>query len=229
MNDRLSRLAISQSSLFKDWPEEAIARLLESSDVLVVEPRSVVHRAGDDAKYLLIVVSGSLVLSQDMSSGRSFSAAVHLPGDFHGLAPILSQEPYIHTVVCKERTVLVRIAGEALREMIAANGRLSFALFGALERRYLQVLNLHASAAVNSIQARIAALLKSIAARSVKGHSSSEIHLSQDEIAAMLGTRRQVINRALREMTAEGVIQVQYGRIAIVDAEKLDSMAPDAL
>ncbi len=229
MNDRLSRLAITQSSLFKDWPDEAISRLLENSEVLVVEPRSVVHRAGEDAKYLLIVVSGSMILSQDMSSGRSFSAAVHLPGDFHGLAPILSLEPYIHTVVCKERTVLVRIAGEALRDIIAANGQLSFALFGALERRYLQVLNLHASAAVNSIQARIAALLKSIAARGVKGRASTGINLSQDEIATMLGTRRQVINRALREMTAEGVIQVQYGRIAIIDAEKLDSMAPDAL
>ena len=229
MNDRLSRLAITQSPLFNDWPDEAIARLLANSDVLIVEARTLVHRAGDDAEHLLIVVSGSMSLSKDMPSGRSFSAAVQLPGDFHGLAPVISKEPYIHTVMCKEKTVLVRIAGEVLREIIAANGRLSFSLFSALEKRYLQALNLHASAAVNSIQTRIAALLKSIAERSVKGRASTDINLSQDEISTMLGTRRQVVNRALREMMAEGVIQVQYGRIAIVDSAKLDSMALESV
>jgi CRP-like cAMP-binding protein len=163
-----------------------------------------------------------------MPSGRTFTAAVHLPGDFHGLAPVISQEPYIYTVLCKEKTVLVRIDGEVLRDIIAANGRLSFSLFSALERRFLRALNLHASAAVDSVQTRIAALLKSVDARSVKGRPADGISLSQDEIAGMLGTRRQVVNRALREMMAEGAIQAQYGRIAIIDREKLDKMAPDS-
>lgn len=229
MSDTLSRLAITQSKLFHDWPDEAISRLLENAEVLVLEPRTCVHRSGDVAKYLYIIVAGSLSLSQNMAYGRSFTAAVHLPGDFHGLAPVLSQEPYIYTVVCKGKTVLVRISGEVLRDIIKTNGHLSFSLFNALERRYIHALNLLASAAVSSIQARIAALLlRSIDARSVLGRGTAEVNLSQDEIATMLGTRRQVVNRALREMTAEGAIQVQYGRIAIVDREKLDEMAPDS-
>ena len=42
----------------------------------------------------------------------------------------------------------------------------------------------------------------------------------------MLGTRRQVVNRVLRDMAATGAIHVQYGRISILDREKLDRMAP---
>lgn len=226
MKEMLVRLAITQSELFNGWPDEAIARLIQDADVLVVEPGACFHRSGDTAKYLCLVVSGSMILSLDMPSGCSFTAGLQLAGDFHGLGPAIAQRPHTTTVVCKERTVLVRIPADQLRDLVAGNGRLSFSLFAALERRHLQALKLHASAAVNSTQARIAGLLKSINARGAR-LSNTAINLSQEEIAAMLGTRRQVVSRALREMAAAGAIHVQYGRISIVDREKLDRMAPE--
>ncbi|UUZ64591.1 Crp/Fnr family transcriptional regulator [Polaromonas sp. P1-6] len=227
MSDTLARLTIIQSELFHEWPDEVIARLVEHAEVLVVEPGTCVIRPGDIAKYLCLVAAGSISLYQDMPSGRSFMAGLHLPGEFHGLGPVISQMPHIYTAVCKEKTVLVRVSGTLLRDIIAANGRLSFSLLRGLERRYIQALNLRAVTAVNSIQARIAGLLKSIDSRGVRGRSASGIKLSQDEIATMLGSRRQVVNRVLREMAAEGAIHIQYGRISITDSEKLDLMASD--
>ena len=52
MNETLVRLAISQSALFSGWPDEAIARLIQHADVLVVEPGTCVLRSGDADKYL---------------------------------------------------------------------------------------------------------------------------------------------------------------------------------
>lgn len=225
MNKSLVRLAITQSELFNSWPDEAIARLIQSADVLVVEPGACVLRSGDTASYLLLVVSGSMNLSRDMPSGRSFTAGLHFAGDFHGLGPAIAQKPHIYTAICKERTVLVRIPADLLRNMVAANGRFSFSLFAALDGRYIKALDLHASAAANSTQARIASLLQSIEARSGRGRSNPEINLSQDEIATMLGTRRQVVNRVLHDMATAGAIHLHYGRISIVDHEKLSQMA----
>ncbi|SFC60454.1 cAMP-binding domain of CRP or a regulatory subunit of cAMP-dependent protein kinases [Polaromonas sp. OV174] len=228
MNDTLVRLAITQSELFSDWPDEAIARLIAHAEVLVVEPGTCVHHTADPAKYLTILVAGSMYLTREMSSGRTFTAGLHLAGEFHGLGPVLSHVPHFFNATCKEKTVLVRIPAELLREMIASNGRLSFSLFAAQEKRHFRALRLHASAAVETIQARVAGLLKSIDARSVSGRSGSAVNLSQDEIATMLGTRRQVVNRALKDMAEEGVIRVEYGRISILDNDKLAQMAPDS-
>lgn len=224
MNETLVRLAITQSELFIGWPDEAIENLIRGSEVQVVESGTCLLRSGDAVKHLCLIASGSMNLSRKMPSGRSFMARLHLAGDFHGLGPLMAQGPHIYTAVCKERTVLVRIPADLLRNMVAANGRLSFSLFTAMESRYLQALNLHASAAVNSTQARIAGLLKSIDARSVRGHPGAEINLLQNEIATMLGTRRQVVSRVLRAMEVAGAIHLQYGRILIVDREKLDQM-----
>lgn len=228
MHETLARLTITQSELFSGWPQEAIASLVRNAEVQVVEPGSCVFRAGDPASHLCLVASGSMNLLREMPSGRSFTAALHLAGDFHGLAPVIAQGRCIYTAVCKERTVLVRLPGELLRQLVAADGRLAFSLFASLERRYLHALALHASATVSSTQSRIAGLLGSISVRNARGASAAPIHLSQDEIAAMLGTRRQVVSRVLRAMEAAGAIRLQYGRISIVDAGRLERMAQES-
>ena len=227
MNDTLKRLTITQSELFRDWPDEVIARLVFHAAVKSVEPGTCVHKAGEPAEFVTLLATGSMTLLKEMADDRVFTSGMHLAGDFHGLGPVLAKAPHMFTAVCKERTVLVKIPGTLLREIIAQNGRLSFSLFAALEKRHLRAQIRHASAAVESMQARIARLLKSIDSRGVQSRTDFEINLSQDEIATMLGTRRQVVNRALKEMAATGVLEVRYGRISIIDGAILDQMTKD--
>lgn len=225
MKNILVRLTITQSELFSTWPTEAIDRLVEAADILVGEPGTCIHQSGDAANYLYLLAAGWMNLSRAIPAERDFTAGLQLAGDFQGLGPVLTQTPHIHTAMCKEKTVLVRIPGPLLREMVGKDGRLSFSLFAALERRHRRALNLYASAAVHSIRAKLAGLLLSMNARGVRSQPFPEINLSQDEIATMLGTRRQVVNRTLREMAAEGVVSVQYGKISIADIEKLHKMS----
>lgn len=228
MHETLTRLTITQSELFADWPAEAINKLIQSAEVQVVEPGTCVFRAGEGASHLCLIASGSMSLSREMPSGRSIIARMHLAGEFHGLGPVMAQGHYIYTASCKERSVLVRIAAQRLRQLVAANGQLSFSLFAALERRFNVALDLHATAALSSTQSRIASLLRSIDSRSARGGASAPINLSHDEIATMVGTRRQVVSRVLRTMEESGAILLQYGRISIVDAGLLEGMALEA-
>lgn len=226
MECTLVRLAISHSELFACWPDDPVAQLVAAADLVTIDPGGCVHRSGDEARFLYLVVSGSMHLTRCAASGRPFIYGIHLPGTFHGLGPILAQTPHINTSICRDRTTLVRIPAEILRKQVAADGRLSFPLFAALERRHLRATNLYLTASVSSTRCRVAALLKSFGSGKPRDRGPREIPLSQDKIAAMLGTRRQVINRALREIADEGAISVQYGRIVIDDFRKLEQIAP---
>lgn len=221
----LSRLAISQSELFLGWPAEAIARLVSSAEVLSFEPGICVLRTGDPAKNLWLIASGSVNLLSAMPGERIFTARLQLAGDFHGLGPVMGQGHYRYTAVCREPSVLIRIPGELLLSLIAADGRLALSLFKALDARHKLLMGRHASASVNSMQARVAEVLASIISRSTRSFGADEISLSQHEIASMIGTRRQVVQRVLRAMELAGVIRTQYGRIVILDREGLDRMA----
>lgn len=227
MSNTLIRLTITQSELFSSWPAELIERLMEVATAIVVDPETCIHRAGDSADFLYLLASGSMTLTREMPSGVSFTGGLHLPGDFHGLGPVITRKPHLHTAVCKEKTLLVRLPTQALQQMLTNDGRLFFPLFSALERRHLRALDLYAGAVMYSTQARIAGLFVSICARSPSGPASTQVNLSQNDIAFMLGTQRQVINRALKNMESDGILQVAYGRIKILDTKKLGTIAQD--
>ncbi|WP_194270571.1 Crp/Fnr family transcriptional regulator [Glaciimonas soli] len=224
MENTLVRLTISQSELFANWPAAAILRLVQAAEVVTVEENTVIHRTHDVPTYLYLLATGSMHLIRDMPSGRNFTAGMHLAGEFHGIGPVITRSPHIYTAECREKTVLVRIPGDLLRDMMIHDGALACSLMSAMVSRHRGALSRYEGAAVLSTRARVATLLNSIYVRSARGGRASSINLSQEEIASMLGTRRQVVNRVLREMEAEGAVHVQYGRIEISDIAKLEKM-----
>jgi CRP/FNR family transcriptional regulator, cyclic AMP receptor protein len=225
MKNTLAQLTISQSELFSTWPDTAISRLVQAAEVITVEENTVIHRTNDAPIYLYLLATGSMHLIREMPSGRDFTAGMHLAGEFHGIGPVITRSPHIYTAECRESTVLVRLPGELLREMLSHDGRLAFSLMNAMVDRHRSALNRYEAAAVLSIRARVAALLHSIHARSARGKRVPSINLSQEEIATMLGTRRQVVNRALREMELEGAVELLYGRIVISNVTQLEKIA----
>lgn len=227
MENTLVRLVISQSELFSTWPAEVVSRLVAASDLCTVEADTCLIRTGETAHFLYILVTGSMRLVRGAPSGRSFTAGLHMPGDYHGLGPAITQAPYFYTGVCKQKTLLVRIPAALLREILCEDGRLSFTLFAGLGQRHRRALDHFESAATHPTSARVAQLLRAIHARSKRGIESGDVSLSQVEIATMLGTRRQVVNRVLRAMAEDGIVEIRYGKISITDAARLEKMAGD--
>ena len=56
----------------------------------------------------------------------------------------------------------------------------------------------------------------------VEDSASSSPEFTQDEIAAMVGSVREVVQRALKTLEHAGLIQMTRGRIHIIDVEALD-------
>ena len=48
-----------------------------------------------------------------------------------------------------------------------------------------------------------------------------ELHLPQDQLAAMLSLSRQTTNQILKELEAQGILRLSYGGIEILDRERL--------
>ncbi len=52
---------------------------------------------------------------------------------------------------------------------------------------------------------------------------SDLIHITHQEIAAELGSSREVISRILEDFSAQGMVEVSRGRIKILDREALQA------
>ena len=69
---------------------------------------------------------------------------------------------------------------------------------------------------------RLARLINNLPEESLSGENNNR--LTQDQLAAHLGSVREVIARSLKELERNGVIRVENRRIYIVDQKKLDQI-----
>jgi CRP/FNR family transcriptional regulator len=69
------------------------------------------------------------------------------------------------------------------------------------------------------VTARLARLLQDLPEEQLTGNSAER--LTQDDLAARIGTVREVVARSLKELEKCGAIEVQRGKIKIIDEEKL--------
>ena len=66
---------------------------------------------------------------------------------------------------------------------------------------------------------RLARLINQLPAEQLEG--PKETRLTQDALAARLGTVREVVARSLRELERSGAIRVNRGQIQVIDHERL--------
>jgi len=70
-----------------------------------------------------------------------------------------------------------------------------------------------------TLTARLARLLRQLSSKQLSGDSSER--LTQDDLASGIGTVREVVSRSLKELEKKGTIDVQRGKIQILNREKL--------
>jgi CRP/FNR family transcriptional regulator len=56
-----------------------------------------------------------------------------------------------------------------------------------------------------------------------RGLNSDLVHITHQEVAAELGSSREVVSRILEDFSAQGMIAVSRGNIKILDGEALQA------
>jgi CRP/FNR family transcriptional regulator len=95
-------------------------------------------------------------------------------------------------------------------------------LFASRLRAYKQMVE---DLSLRTVVARVARLLVDRARGTqtlVEESARSSVEFTQDEIAAMVGSVREVVQRALKTLEHAGHIQMARGRIRVIDVEALD-------
>jgi len=97
------------------------------------------------------------------------------------------------------------------------------ALLSSVVRTLLQFAE---EAAIYPLRARVAArLCWLVDSAAAKGTATDSLEISQNELALMVGSARQAVNRVLGELAAGGVTGTSYGKISILDLAQLRRIA----
>jgi CRP/FNR family transcriptional regulator len=196
--------------------ERAIERRLSRGEILFV--------AGEEARGLYVVVSGALRAFRENPDGREQVIHVERAGATIAEVPVFDDRPYPSTVAADDDTVVLFIDKRDVRQLLLEHPKISLAALKLLAGRLRQCNELVASLSLDEVGQRLARLLLAEAdARGVRAAEGVrfELALTKSQIAARVGTVREVVSRALARLQADGLVRVHAHEVLIPDPAAL--------
>jgi CRP-like cAMP-binding protein len=195
-----------------------VAALRSAGDLAHHSAGELLFRAGDSSDCCYLVVRGAVELARG-SGGRPRVVARLEPGRVAGDIAMLLFVPYHSTARTLEASVTLVLDRRRVVKVLETHpnlvlGWLSAAL-GELRETHTHVAHLLSP----TIKERLAEVLVAQAA------GGREVFISQADLAALLGVRRQSINRALGELAGEGLIETGYRSITLRKLARLKRVA----
>jgi CRP/FNR family transcriptional regulator len=186
----------------------------------------VIFLEGEPCAGLHIVVEGQVRIYKVSPQGREQVLEQLEPGGTFNDVAVLDGGPNPASAMAATDSLLWIVARADIRRLAHAHPELAWALIESIARRTRRLVAMVEDLALRSVKARLAKLLLAEAERTA---GQTEINrdqmVTQAEMAARLGTVREMIGRALKELADEGLITFDRHRIVILDRARLADLA----
>lgn len=179
-------------------------------------------RRGEPARGLFVVVRGSVSVFQLGESGREQVLTLELPGSSVAELPLFDGGDYPAYARAGDHTVLFFLARERFEALLRSHPELAQGVIRTLATRLRRLAGMVESLGLKEVRQRVAGLLVQL---SEAQGSEFSLPASNEQIAAQLGTVREVVSRALHGFAHDGLIRLDGRSVHILDAASLRDRA----
>jgi CRP-like cAMP-binding protein len=211
-----------------------LRELAASATVRRVPAGGSLFEEGEDCRGLYVIASGRVRIVKLSAEGREQVLHTEHRGAL-GEAPLLDGEGYPGSARAVEDAVLLFLPRTAVLDGCRRRPEVALGMATVIARRVRRFADLAEMLALHKLHRRFAAYLVRLAEKPLGTQASRrpdgpvEIVLreSNQEIAAQIGTVRELVSRLLGELKRQGLIEVAGRRVTIFDVERLrDAGAP---
>ena len=198
------------------------------SEVKKVPADSTVIRRGEPLTNSQLLLDGWLARTKDLRSGQRQITELHVPGDFADLHSFTLKR-LEHDVLSLTPCTLALVPHDNLRAITEKHPHLTRVywfmtnLDGAIQREW--TLSVGRRSALSSMANLFCELFVRLEIGGLTSGNSYAFPLTQDEIGSCLGLTGVHVNRTLQELRRRGLIEVERGRVTILDRPGLEAVA----
>ncbi len=193
--------------------KQLLERSLVKGEVLFLE--------GEPCRGLYLVTSGQIRIFKSSPEGKEQVLLVAKPGDSFNDVAVFDGGPNPASASALEPATVYIIPGETLLSLVA-DCPAALAIIQLLAGRLRHLTMVVEDLSFRSVVSRLAKTLSELAV--VEDGSLPLPRLTQEEMAAMIGSVRDVVSRALKTLEKAGAIRVNGRRILVVDPDRLKEM-----
>ena len=192
-------------SILKDVAEHMHLREYQRGDVLFWE--------GDPCEGLHIIEHGGAKIFKLSPQGRQYIVRILQEGDTFAEVPAFDEGTNPVNVEALETCRVWVINNQKLHELVMVHPVFAQKVLGNFGKMLRGMVRMVSEMAFYQVTHRLARLIAELP------QEKSAPHWTQEQLAARLGTVREVVARSMKELERSGAIKVEDRRIQIVDQE----------
>lgn len=215
---------LASSSLLSCLSRETLSQLGAAAQRHRYERGQIIFHQGDPGETLHVLAHGRVKVTYMGESGSQAVLAILGPGDCFGELSLLDGEPRSATVEALEDIETVALWRKEFIQVLRTNEGALDQLLKLLARRLRQTSRGLADFAFLDLEGRLAKKLLELATeygRQIDGAIEIDLRLTQEDLAAMVGSTRTSVNRAISSYENRGLIRRRGRRLLILDQERL--------
>lgn len=179
---------------------------------------------GEPAESLYFLVAGVVKLFKTSTQGKEQIISLARPRDVLNDISLFDNGPNAVTAQAISPVTLYGIKQDRFNIVLRQYPQVSTRIIQALAARTRQLISLVEDLSFKHVLGRVAKILLENASDGAgTGH-----RLTQQDMAAMAGTAREVVARSLKALEERGVIEMERHRIKIRDRKALAGMVEEA-
>jgi len=210
---------LQESPYFNELPDNVLKLISSCTQLREYERGDTLFWKDDPCAGLHIIESGSVKLYLVSPQGRQYIIAVMMDGSTCNEVPAFDGGTNPVSVEALETTHVWVIESQILRDLVISEPQFALKILGRFGQTLRQLVGKVSEMAFYQVTHRLARFIKELP------QSEPHPHWTQEQIAARLGTVREVVARSLKELEKSGAIRMEDRQIQIIDLDILNQWA----
>jgi CRP/FNR family transcriptional regulator, cyclic AMP receptor protein len=217
---------LSQVGLFAGLSESELAFLAQRAVARKFSAGEIVFSEGDPCAGMYVVEAGHIRIFKTSAAGREQVLSIEGPGGSVAELPVFDGGSYPASVSAAEDATLLFIAKQDFHALCVAHPQVALKVLRVVGARLRKLVGIIEELSFTTVRNRLAAFLVRLArheGKYVDGGVEVMLPASNQELAAQIGTVRELVSRNLSRFQSERFIQMDGRRIVIADVKALEA------
>lgn len=210
-----------QNHLLAALPAEAQSRLFPSLELIDMPYGKVLYKSGDTMQYVYFPIDSVVSLLYVMENGASAEVSVVGNEGFIGIALLLGGDSTPSQAVVQSAGHAYRLPAQLFKDELHRHAEVQVLLLRYAQALITQMTQTAVCNRHHSIEQQLCRWLLLCLDR-IPG---SQLYMTQELMANMLGVRREGITEAAGVLQKKGAIEYKRGRITVLDRPLLEKLS----
>jgi len=222
----LRAAALKRAQIFSGLGQQELDFIVERAVLKHYSAGEVIFGEGDACSGLYVVDAGTIKIFKISPNGREQVVSNDGPGSSVAELPVFDGGTYPASAAAISGTSLVFVSRQDFRSLCLEYPEVALKVLRVVGGRLRRLVGIIEELSFSTVAHRLAALLLDLARRTGKQTDAGlefTLPATNQELAAMIGTVRELISRNMSRMQAAGILTIDGRRIVVHDVAALEA------